>query len=66
MGISLLSAVGGIAHHPIQSILNNGVSPGSVAAGVGLGIVGIFTKPLSGAAELVALSGQGIYHLKKY
>lgn len=60
MGISLLGAVGGIAHHPLQSVMADGASPRSLAAGVGLGLVGVFTKPLSGAAELVALTGQGI------
>lgn len=59
LGISLLGAVGGIAHHPLQSVMAAGASPRSLAAGVGLGLVGVFTKPLSGAAELVALTGQG-------
>lgn len=58
LGISLLGAVGGIAHHPLQSI----VSGGSLAAGVGRGLVGVVTKPLSGAADLVALTGQGLLH----
>lgn len=62
MGISLLGAVGGIAHHPLQSVMSDGGSTRSVVAGVGLGIVGIFTKPISAAAELVALSGQGKYY----
>ncbi|KAJ8927593.1 hypothetical protein NQ314_019920 [Rhamnusium bicolor] len=53
-------AVGGIAHHPLQSVMSEGASPRSLAAGVGLGLVGVFTKPLSGAAELVALTGQGL------
>ncbi|RZB39382.1 ATG C domain containing protein [Asbolus verrucosus] len=60
LGISLLGAVGGIAHHPLQSIMADGASPRSLAAGVGLGLVGVLTKPLSGAAELVALTGQGL------
>jgi vacuolar protein sorting-associated protein 13B len=60
LGISLLGAVGGIAHHPLQSIMADGASPRSLAAGVGLGLVGVITKPLSGAAELVALTGQGL------
>ncbi|KAJ8948160.1 hypothetical protein NQ318_009252 [Aromia moschata] len=60
LGISLLGAVGGIAHHPLQSVMTEGASPRSLAAGVGLGLVGVFTKPLSGAAELVALTGQGL------
>ncbi|XP_066257341.1 intermembrane lipid transfer protein VPS13B isoform X1 [Euwallacea similis] len=59
LGISLLGAVGGIAHHPLQCMMS-GASPRSIAAGVGLGIVGVFTKPLSGAAELLALTGQGL------
>ncbi|XP_060527776.1 intermembrane lipid transfer protein VPS13B isoform X2 [Cylas formicarius] len=59
-GISLLGAVGGIAHHPLQSMMADGASPRSLVAGVGLGLVGVFTKPLSGAAELVALTGQGL------
>ncbi|KAI4462018.1 vacuolar protein sorting-associated protein 13b [Holotrichia oblita] len=59
LGISLLGAVGGIAHHPLQSVLSDGASPRSLVAGVGLGLVGVFTKPLSGAADLVALTGQG-------
>lgn len=59
LGISLLGAVGGIAHHPLQSVMTDGASPRSLAAGVGLGLVGVVTKPLSGAAELLALTGQG-------
>ncbi|KAF5303499.1 hypothetical protein FQA39_LY09962 [Lamprigera yunnana] len=60
LGISLLGAVGGIAHHPMQSMLGGAASPRSFVAGVGLGLVGVIAKPLSGAAELVALTGQGI------
>ncbi|CAH0555543.1 unnamed protein product [Brassicogethes aeneus] len=60
LGISLLGAVGGIAHHPLQSVMSDGASPRSLAAGVGLGLVGVITKPLSGAAELLALTGQGL------
>lgn len=60
LGISLLGAVGGIAHHPLQSMISEGASPRSFATGVGLGLVGVVTKPLSGAAELVALTGQGL------
>lgn len=63
LGISLLGAVGGIAHHPLQSVLADGASPRSLVAGVGLGLVGAITKPLSGAADLVALTGQGMDYL---
>ncbi|KAK9889546.1 hypothetical protein WA026_006901 [Henosepilachna vigintioctopunctata] len=60
LGISILGAIGGIAHHPLQSVISEGGSPRSLAAGLGLGLVGIITKPLSGAAELLALTGQGL------
>ncbi|KAJ8868198.1 hypothetical protein PR048_032007 [Dryococelus australis] len=62
LGISLLGAIGGIAHHPLQSVLSDGASPRGLAAGVGRGLVGAVTKPLSGAAELLALTGQGLLH----
>lgn len=55
----MLGAIGGVAHHPLQFMMTEGVSPISLVTGVGLGLVGIVTKPLSGAAELVALTGQG-------
>lgn len=55
LGISILSAVGGLAHHPLQAR-----STVEVFTGVGKGIVGVFTKPISGAAEFLALTGQGM------
>lgn len=55
LGISMLSAVGGLAHHPLQAH-----STYEVFTGVGKGIVGVFTKPISGAAEFLALTGQGV------
>lgn len=58
LGISLLGAVGGIAHHPLQSMIFGG----NIAASVGRGLVGVVTKPLSGAADFVALAGQGLLH----
>ncbi|CAG9862164.1 unnamed protein product [Phyllotreta striolata] len=60
LGVSLLGAIGGVAHHPLQFMIAEGVSPISLVTGVGLGLVGMVTKPLSGAAELVALTGQGL------
>ncbi|XP_071057652.1 intermembrane lipid transfer protein VPS13B isoform X2 [Onthophagus taurus] len=62
LGINLLGAIGGIAHHPIQSMRQVGPSPRSLVSGVGRGLVGIITKPLSGAADLVALTGQGLLY----
>ncbi|XP_062558103.1 intermembrane lipid transfer protein VPS13B [Armigeres subalbatus] len=61
LGISILGAVGGLAHHPLQAR-----SPMDVVTGVGKGIVGAFTKPISGAAELLALTGQGMLHSVGY
>uniref|UniRef100_A0A0C9QMT7 VPS13B protein n=1 Tax=Fopius arisanus TaxID=64838 RepID=A0A0C9QMT7_9HYME len=59
-GISILAAVAGLAHHPLQNLLNGETSAKGLMTGVGLGLVGVVTKPLSGAAELVALTGQGL------
>ncbi|XP_058811887.1 intermembrane lipid transfer protein VPS13B [Topomyia yanbarensis] len=61
LGISILGAVGGLAHHPLQA-----KRPIDVVTGVGKGIVGAFAKPISGAAELVALTGQGMLHSVGY
>ena len=35
-----------------------------VISGVGKGIVGVFTKPIGGAAELVSQSGYGQYPVR--
>ncbi|XP_012268331.2 intermembrane lipid transfer protein VPS13B isoform X1 [Athalia rosae] len=59
-GMSLLAAVAGIAHHPLQQVWSGEATTRGLVAGVGLGLVGVVTKPLSGAAELVALTGQGL------
>ncbi|XP_037025669.1 vacuolar protein sorting-associated protein 13B isoform X2 [Bradysia coprophila] len=57
LGISLLGAVGGLARHTLEATSSVGV-----VTGLGRGIVGAVTKPISGAAELVALTGQGMLH----
>uniref|UniRef100_W8BHK3 Vacuolar protein sorting-associated protein 13B n=2 Tax=Ceratitis capitata TaxID=7213 RepID=W8BHK3_CERCA len=57
LGISILGAVGGLARHTLEAR-----TPTEVMAGVGKGLVGAVTKPLSGAAELLALTGQGVLH----
>ena len=56
-GISLLGAVGGIARHALEAR-----SSVEVFTGLGRGLVGAVTKPISGAAELLALTGQGVLH----
>lgn len=51
-----------MAHHPLQAVLEQGASPRGLAAGLGLGLVGVVAKPLGGAAELVAQTGHGFLH----
>lgn len=61
MGLSLLGALGGLAHHPLQSLIEDGtVSPRGLAVGLTKGIVGVVAKPISGAADLVAQTGAGL------
>ena len=61
MGLSLLGALGGLAHHPLQSLIEDGTfSPHGLAIGFTKGIVGVVAKPISGAADLVAQTGQGL------
>ncbi|XP_071482656.1 intermembrane lipid transfer protein VPS13B-like [Diadema antillarum] len=69
-GISLLGAIAGIADQPLRSLQDMSdhttSSPGQrargIISGVGKGLVGAVVKPLGGAAELVAQTGQGILH----
>ncbi|XP_066581689.1 intermembrane lipid transfer protein VPS13B isoform X2 [Prorops nasuta] len=60
LGMSVLGAVAGLAHHPLQQVWSGATTTKGLVTGVGLGLVGVVTKPLSGAAELVALTGQGL------
>uniref|UniRef100_A0A1B0CVH0 Uncharacterized protein n=2 Tax=Lutzomyia longipalpis TaxID=7200 RepID=A0A1B0CVH0_LUTLO len=60
-GISLLGAIGGIARHTLEAR-----SATEVFTGMGKGLMGVILKPISGAAELVALTGQGVLHSVGY
>ncbi|CAJ1061446.1 LOW QUALITY PROTEIN: vacuolar protein sorting-associated protein 13B-like [Xyrichtys novacula] len=69
LGISLLGAIAGIVDQPMQNFQKNweiqssaGSKAKGVISGVGKGIVGVFTKPIGGAAELVSQTGYGILH----
>ncbi|XP_045567568.1 vacuolar protein sorting-associated protein 13B [Salmo salar] len=69
LGISLLGAIAGIVDQPMQNFQRGsemqssaGSKAKGVISGVGKGIVGIFTKPIGGAAELVSQTGYGILH----
>ena len=67
-GLSLISAVAGIVDQPMQSFQRIDESSSalsatrSVLAGVGKGLIGVVTKPVGGAMELVSHTGQGIMH----
>ena len=53
--------ISGIAHHPLQyAASSTGTGNRSLFNSISLGLVGVLTRPLSGAAELVARTGQGI------
>ena len=60
IGISILGAIGGLAHHPIKSLIEQGASPTGLVGGFTRGLMGVVTKPLGGAAEFVAQTGQGL------
>ncbi|XP_034029740.1 LOW QUALITY PROTEIN: vacuolar protein sorting-associated protein 13B-like [Thalassophryne amazonica] len=69
LGVSLLGAIAGIVDQPMQNFQKNwemqtsaGSKAKGVISGVGKGIVGVFTKPIGGAAELVSQTGYGILH----
>uniref|UniRef100_F6T123 Vacuolar protein sorting 13 homolog B n=1 Tax=Ornithorhynchus anatinus TaxID=9258 RepID=F6T123_ORNAN len=69
LGISLLGAIAGIVDQPMQNFQKTSEAQASaghkakgVISGVGKGIMGVFTKPLGGAAELVSQTGYGILH----
>ncbi|KAI5713646.1 hypothetical protein M8J76_002744 [Diaphorina citri] len=58
-GISILGAIGGLAYHPIQYAVSGPGSNTTLATSLGKSVMGVISRPLSGAAELVALTGEG-------
>uniref|UniRef100_A0A5F5PMW6 Vacuolar protein sorting 13 homolog B n=1 Tax=Equus caballus TaxID=9796 RepID=A0A5F5PMW6_HORSE len=69
LGISLLGAIAGIVDQPMQNFQKTSEAHASarhkakgVISGVGKGIMGVFTKPIGGAAEFVSQTGYGILH----
>ncbi|XP_014293923.1 intermembrane lipid transfer protein VPS13B [Halyomorpha halys] len=56
-GVSLLGGVGGLVQRPLEYAMGSG---GSLVGSVSRGLVGAMTRPLSGAASLVAVTTQGI------
>ena len=71
-GLAWLGAVAGLADHPLrpflrpQEVEEGSEKPSSISligaslAGVGKGLVGVVTKPVSGAMDLIAQTGQGV------
>ncbi|XP_075230064.1 vacuolar protein sorting 13B isoform X2 [Lycorma delicatula] len=60
-GISLLGAMGSLVHQPLQYAVSNKQDQSFINS-IGYGVMGVFTRPLSGAAELVALTGEGLLY----
>lgn len=65
-GLSLISAVGGLVEHPLQGVYAAGEGSSGlevargVLAGMGKGLLGVVTKPVGGAMELVSQTGKGL------
>lgn len=59
LGMSLLSAVAGLADQPLQGAINSGTAS-SIIGGVGRGLAGVVVKPLGGAVDLITHTGRGI------
>lgn len=59
-GISLLGAIGGLAGQPMAAFLDEGASASSFVGGVGKGLVGVVTKPIGGAADLLVHTGHAL------
>lgn len=66
VGLIPSGAIAGIVDQPMQNFQRNwelqsstGSTAKGVISGVGKGIVGVFTKPIGGAAELVSQTGYG-------
>jgi len=55
-----VGAIGGMAHHPIQAVMEEGASPLGIVTGIGKGLFGVVTKPVGATVELVAMTGQGL------
>ena len=61
--LSILCAIAGVADQPMQELFRAESvrdATSGVVTGVGKGLIGVVTKPLGGAMELVSQTGQGI------
>ena len=55
-----VGGIGGLAQQPLEAVLQEDVSAAGVVGGVGRGVIGVFTKPIGGAADLFMHTGQGL------
>lgn len=63
LGLSLMSAVAGLVEQPMQSVQHMDESDRAaptILKGVGKGLLGVVTKPVGGAMELISKTGKGI------
>jgi hypothetical protein len=60
LGQGVVGAATGILSQPIESGAEGGWGLGSVLKGVGKGLVGVVTKPIGGAADLIAQTSGGM------
>ena len=63
LGLSLMSAVAGLVEQPMQSVQQMEESDRAapiILKGIGKGLIGVVTKPVGGAMELISKTGQGI------
>ncbi|XP_054721396.1 LOW QUALITY PROTEIN: intermembrane lipid transfer protein VPS13B-like [Uloborus diversus] len=64
-GLSLLSAIAGIVDHPLKVLISPSTplrTASGIVGGFGKGIIGMFTKPIGGAAELLSQPVYGLLH----
>ena len=63
LALSILGAASGLVQMPIESIQddnNNSNIAVKIAGGLSKGLVGLFTKPVAGVAQLISQTGQGL------
>lgn len=65
IAIYFTGAVAGLADQPLQGLWTEDASmtrrATGMVTGVGKGLLGVVTKPISGTAEFISLTGHGLY-----
>ena len=60
IGYSLLSAIAGVVDEPMKQLAQEKPTTTGVLGGLGRGVLGVITKPVGGAMELVASTSKNI------